>query len=107
MKSFVSIAKDMASSVASPPRGAPLRSLNPFGGAATSTEPGASVNCRNYLWTFGVLLLVWAALTFLKPSFVRNKDGSTNYRSVFWITLVVTVVVVVGLCLWKRRDNSF
>jgi len=96
----------MATTVASPPRGASLRALNPFGGATTSVDIGVTTNCRNYLWTFAVLLIVWALLAFLKPKFVLNTDGTVNYQRIFWITLGVSVVVVLGLCFWSRRNEG-
>ena len=95
----------MATSVASPPRGAPLRALNPFGGAATSSEPGATSNCQNYLWVFLALVAVWGVLVLLKPSFVQNEDLSVNYQRVFWLSLLVTAAIVLGMCWWSRRST--
>jgi hypothetical protein len=88
--------------MASPPRGAPLKTLNVFGGAVNPASIDSNPNCRNYLWTFAILAVVWALLAFGKPSFVKNKDGSLNYQRIFWMTLIVSAIIVVGLCLYNQ-----
>lgn len=97
----------MSTAVSSPPRGAPLRSLNPFGGASTNPTTCSTANCRNYLWVFVVLLLVWAVLVVVKPEFVLNVDKSLNYQRVFWISVAVSAVAVLGLCMWSRQGLGF
>lgn len=54
--------------------------------------------CRNYIWTFAVLLAVWAALLAVKPRFILDANGRLSYKKLFWVTLIVTIVVVVGIC---------
>ena len=61
------------------------------------SRESTSVNCRNYLWTFAVLITVWSTLILTKPLFVLDADGYVNCQRVFWITLVASVAVVLIL----------
>jgi len=83
----------------SPPRGAPLQALNVKG--ANTTLPDLSsvttTTCPSVLWILLIALAVWVFLILLRPSFILNRDGSINYTTVFWITLLLSVVGIIAL----------
>lgn len=58
--------------------------------------------CRNYLWIFAILVVVWGVLMVWRPSFLRGVDGRLAVRRVFWLTLGVTVAGAVLISLYQR-----
>lgn len=87
-------------SVTSPPRGALLRALD-VSTPLLGTEPQFHA-CRNYIWTFVVLLAVWGALMITKPTFLLNSDKTLSYPRLFWTTLAISVVIVLGICYYQQ-----
>jgi hypothetical protein len=57
----------------------------------------ATATCPSVLWILLIALAVWVFLILLKPSFILNRDGSINYVTVFWITLLLSVVGLIAL----------